>query len=377
MVRLRVLRGERKRVSKKPSSLTFQTKLPSSPTSKSSFVNLLTPKQISLIPSFERTVIIGFGVAACSAAVYCASALPSFNPLIIAEPDFGGQLRSAEVMRNWPGVAQTTTGSDLLTSLRSHVLRLGVRVLYSPVKSVRTNMWPYHIITQNGRTIVANSIILATGRRRSGLNLPGEASLLDRGVYLKSPISPSLFKGKTVIVVGTSRTAAWEALQLAPAADRVIIVCHKSKFSCGQDLQTVISQSNVNILLRTKPVAYATKDIDQVSILCGLEVSHSGIRRSLKANAVFVATNIVAQTSIVNGLNVTNRGYVMTERSDRTETNFPGLFAAGDIIKGNTKHAFMAAASGFMAALSVQRFLSVSFNISNVLRTITTTRITH
>ncbi|MGP1916841.1 MAG: NAD(P)/FAD-dependent oxidoreductase [Candidatus Hodgkinia cicadicola] len=377
MVKSRVVRGERKRASTKSTSLSLSVKLISSPTPKSNSIKLLTSKQFSLTLPFERTVIIGFGVAACTAAIYCSSALPSLNPLIIAEPEFGGQLCSADVIRNWPGVSQTTTGSDLLTSLRSHVLRLGVRVLNSSVTSVLTTMWPYHIITQTGRMIVANSIILATGRHRNGLNLPGEAVLLDRGVYLKSPTSLSPFVDKTVIVIGTSRTAAWEALQLALAARRVTIVCRKLKFSCGQDLQIVLNRSKVNIMLGVQPVAYATKDIPQVSTLCGLEVSRSGFRQSLKADAVFLATNITARTDIVNGLNVTNHGYVITKRVHPSETNFPGLFAAGDIVKGNSKHAFMAASSGFTAALAVQHFLSFPFTISEAIRRIVTPRITY
>ncbi len=110
-------------------------------------------------------------------------------------------------------------------------------------------------------------------------------------------------------------------------------------------------------MLNTKPVAYATKSVANVQTLCGLEVSNSNGSLTLKANAVFLATNITARTNMVSGLNVNAHGYVLTKGPTRTETNLPGLFAAGDIVKGNAKHAFVAAASGFSAALAVQRFL--------------------
>ncbi len=159
-------------------------------------------------------------------------------------------------------------------------------------------------------------------------------------------------------------------MQLTFAARRVTIVCRKAKFSCGQDLQNVLNRSNVTVMLNTKPVAYATKDIAQVQTLCGLEVSNSGSSLTLKANAVFLATNITARTNMVSGLNVNAHGYVLTKGPTRTETNLPGLFAAGDIVKGNAKHAFVAAASGFSAALAVQRFLSGSPSSIGSLRSV-------
>ncbi len=177
--------------------------------SKHICVKLLTLSQVPPIVTFERTVILGSGVAGTAAAINCSSTPQGVKPLVILGPEPVGQLRSAVVMRNWPGVMQPTTGLDLLTELYANALRNGVRFLPASVEFVSTEMWPYCIFTQSGHIIVANSVILATGRHRNGLNLPGEASLIDRGgVYLKSPTSPYLFEGKTVVVVGTSRTAA-------------------------------------------------------------------------------------------------------------------------------------------------------------------------
>ncbi|MGP1918153.1 MAG: NAD(P)/FAD-dependent oxidoreductase [Candidatus Hodgkinia cicadicola] len=357
--RRRPLREGRKDVNKTLTLMSSRIKFPLPSLPKGTSVQLSTSNQSLSLLTFERTVIIGSGVAASSAAAtLSASALPNCKPLVIAGPLFGGQLSSAQTLINWPGVIRPTTGQELLSSMHLHASLLGARVLATSVKLVNTEMWPYHIFTQNGRVIVANSIILATGRQRIGLNLPGEASLLERGVYLKFPLSINPFKGKNVIVIGTSRTAAWEALQLALAARRVTVVCRKAKFSCGQDLQTTLKRSNVNILLNVKSVAYATRDVNQFPTLCGLEVSHLGVSLSLQADAVFLATNITARTDMVQRLAVSSRGYVKTKHPIHTETNLPGLFVAGDIIKGNNKHAIMAAASGFAAALAVQRFLS-------------------
>ncbi|MGP1906438.1 MAG: NAD(P)/FAD-dependent oxidoreductase [Candidatus Hodgkinia cicadicola] len=370
---------KRKRANETSAPLAPQIKLPPLPAPKVNPAKPSTTKRLSLLPPFERTVIIGSGVAACTAASYCASSRPQFKPLVIAGPLFGGQLCSTSELVDWPGVLQTTTGLELLTKMHLQAAFLGVRLLTSSVEFVATDMWPYHVFTQSGHVIVANSIILATGRQRIGLNLPGEASLLGLGVFLNSPPSPYLFKGKAVIVVGTSRTAAWEALRLAVAARRVTIVCRKAKLSCGQDLQIALNRLNVNIMLNTNPVAYATKSSSNPPALCGLEVSRSGVSLSLQATAVVLATNITARTDIVRGLAVSDHGYVLTKHHTRTETNLPGIFAAGDIVKGNHKYALMAAASGLSAALAVQRFLSVrspSLSAMDILRSIVTPRIT-
>lgn len=82
-------------------------------------------------------------------------------------------------------------------------------------------------------------------------------------------------------------------------------------------------------------------------------------KREMEAGGLFFAIGHEPATKFLNGqLKTDADGYILTEPGT-TKTSVPGVFAAGDVQDRRWRQAITAAASGCMAALSVEHFLSV------------------
>ena len=82
--------------------------------------------------------------------------------------------------------------------------------------------------------------------------------------------------------------------------------------------------------------------------------------KELKVDGLFIAIGHDPATQLFKDqLNMDNEGYLVT-KSDSTETNIPGVFAAGDVKDKIFRQAVTAAGMGCMSALEAEKYLSHS-----------------
>ena len=78
----------------------------------------------------------------------------------------------------------------------------------------------------------------------------------------------------------------------------------------------------------------------------------------LKVDGLFIAIGHDPATALFkNQLDMDKEGYLIT-KSDSTETNVPGVFAAGDVKDKIFRQAVTAAGMGCMSALEAEKYLS-------------------
>ena len=78
----------------------------------------------------------------------------------------------------------------------------------------------------------------------------------------------------------------------------------------------------------------------------------------LKVSGLFVAIGHTPNTDFLKGIvEVDNEGYIVTSRD--MKTNIDGIWAAGDVQDHKYRQAITAAGSGCIAALEVERWLSL------------------
>ena len=125
-------------------------------------------------PSVENVVIVGTGCAGLTAAIYTGRA--NLSPLVLEGPLPGGQLTTTSEVENFPGFPEGVDGFQLMDNLRKQATKFGTRFEQALVTSVDFTSFPRKLIAGD-RTILAKTVIIATGASPRMTGIPGEKEL--------------------------------------------------------------------------------------------------------------------------------------------------------------------------------------------------------
>jgi thioredoxin reductase (NADPH) len=311
----------------------------------------MTPE--ASVPRHVRLAIIGSGPAGLTAAIYASRA--TLAPLVISGVPAGGQLMLTTDVENYPGFPEGIQGPELIVKMREQAARFGTEFLDSNVGAVDFSKRPFAIDTGLTGTILADSVIVATGANARWLELANEQRLRGHGVSACATCDGFFFKGKDVAAVGGGDSAMEEAMFLTKFASSVTVV-HRSGDLRASKIMQDRARQNPKISFRLHSIVEDVLGDDTVSGIALLHVP-TGKREKLKVQGLFLAIGHEPATEAFRGqLALDDKGYIRT--TDITRTSVEGVFAAGDVYDHRYRQAVSAAGLGCMAALDAEKWLA-------------------
>lgn len=297
--------------------------------------------------------IIGSGPAGYTAAIYSARA--GRNPVVITGMDFGGQIVKTFDLENYPGFTEKIDGVYLTEQMRGQAEIFGTKIITDTVKSVDFNSRPFKLFLENGDTIIADSVIIATGARVKKLGLENEDKFTSRGLSYCATCDGFFFKNKEVFLIGGGNSAVYEALHLSTLCKQVNVVHRRDYFTAEKIMQNhLFNTPNISVLWNNEVAEFMGDEK-----LTGLKLKNTitGEITEYKTDGVFIAVGNTPATDIFKGqVDLTDSGYIKTI-PDSTATNIDGVFAAGDVKNPKFKQVVVAASDGAKAAMEVESYL--------------------
>ena len=306
-------------------------------------------EKLSAKDAFD-VLVVGGGPAGAAAAIYAAR--KGIRTGVAAER-FGGQVLDTMAIENFISVNETE-GPKLARALESHVREYDVDIMNlqraAALIPASAEGGLHEIKLENGGSLKAKTLILATGARWREMNVPGEQQYRGRGVAYCPHCDGPLFKGKRVAVIGGGNSGVEAAIDLAGIVAHVTLIEFDSQLRADAVLQKKLhSLPNVTVITS----ALTSEVIGDGQKVTGLTYKdrNSSEFHNLELEGIFVQIGLLPNSDWLKGtVELTSRGEIIVDA--RGETSLPGIFAAGDVTTVPYKQIVIAVGEGAKASLS-------------------------
>lgn len=300
----------------------------------------------------RNVIILGSGPAGLTAALYAARA--NLAPLVVEGYEPGGQLTQTTLVENFPGFPEGIMGPDLMSAMRDQAARFGAEFVSGSATACDLKSQPLKVTVDHTTTYETKALIIATGASAKMLGVPGERELVGRGVSTCATCDGFFFRDKKLAVVGGGDSAMEEAIFLTKFASSVTVIHRRDTLRASKVMQDrAMANEKINFIWDT-----VVEEVLGDGKVSGLRLRNvkTGEESVFECDGLFVAIGHTPNTEIFAGqLELDERGYVVVR--DRTKTNIPGVFVAGDVQDQLYRQAVTAAGSGCMAALDCEKWL--------------------
>jgi thioredoxin reductase (NADPH) len=330
--------------------------------------------------SIDRTTIrdllvIGAGPAGLAAAVYASS--EGLDVLVLEAAAPGGQAGSSSKIENYLGFPTGISGQALAQRALTQAEKFGSQVAIART-AVRLlcDTAPFRVEFDNGQTVSARAIVIATGAEYRKLDLPELARFEGTGVYYGATyLEAQRCDTEEVIVVGGGNSAGQAATFLARTARHVHVLIRGPSLAASMSrylIRRIEETPNITLHTRTRLVALGGGDhLEEVTWLD----DSKGERETRPIRHVFSMAGAKPNTEWLHGcLRLDEKGFVLTgadltlsdpvtfadRRPLQFETSRRNVFAVGDVRAGSVKRVAAGVGEGSACIQLVHRALTGS-----------------
>ena len=285
-------------------------------------------------------IILGGGPTALGCAIYAARF--ALDLLVIGKV-YGGLIASTHVVENYPGIT-SVSGTEFMEMFRGHINSLNIPFITDEIRTIEKEE-NHFILKSYFMSFKAHAIVIATGSERKKLNIPGEEEYTGRGVSYCATCDGIFFKDKNICVIGGSDSAAKEALFLAQHAKRVFIIYRGEEIRAEPiNKKRVYANDKIEIIYNTNVIEIKGKESVNAVIFDN--------SKEFEVDGVFIEVGSTPNSEIAKnlGVKINENNEILINR--RSETNIPGIYAAGDVADAPFKQAITGVAEGVIAAYS-------------------------
>jgi thioredoxin reductase (NADPH) len=333
---------------------------------------------VSIDESQVRDVIIvGAGPAGLAAAVYAAS--EGLDALLIETEAPGGQAGSSSKIENYLGFPTGVSGQELASRAIAQAQKFGAKMLVArSVVRLNCDRRPYRVILEDGNTLSARAIVIATGAHYKKPNLANLNSFEGQGIYYGATyIEAQLCGGDDVIVVGGGNSAGQAAVFLSQTARRVYMLVRSGGLAETMSrylIQRITENPAIELHFNTEITGLeGGTQLERV----GWIDKTTGMTSVHDIRHLFIMAGASPRTEWLQGcVAMDKNGFILTGRDLETsgsnngrtwplargplmlETNLPAVFAVGDVRSGNVKRVASAVGEGAISVHLVHRALA-------------------
>jgi thioredoxin reductase (NADPH) len=320
-------------------------------------------------------LIIGAGPAGLAAAVYGAS--EGLDVLVLESEAPGGQAGSSSKIENYLGFPTGISGQELASRALTQAEKFGAELMIARrAKRLACERRPFAVEIDEGPSVLARTVIIATGARYRKLRVENLERFEGAGVYyFATPIEAQLCRDEEVVVVGGGNSAGQAAVFLARAARRVHVLVRADGLAESMSRYLVRRiEDNPAIAFQPHTEIVALEGANRLERVSWRD-NETGEVTTHEIRHVFSMTGADPSTGWLDGcVTLDGNGFVKTgpdlseedlaaahwpgARPPRLyETSVPGVFAVGDVRGGNIKRVASAVGEGSIAITFVHEAL--------------------
>jgi thioredoxin reductase (NADPH) len=324
---------------------------------------------------FYDLIVVGGGPAGLGAAVYGAS--EGLRTVLVEREATGGQAGQSSRIENYLGFPNGVSGSQLADRARRQARKFGAELLLTrDCVALEVHGSKRVLRFDDGSTIAAHAVVLATGVSYRSLGVAGAEGLTGRGVYYGSAMTEAAAcADQKVFIVGGANSAGQAAVFFAPYASSVHVLVRGPSLEASMShylIEQLAAIDNVHVHTCTVVAeAHGTDHLEEVT----LEDTRTGEPSVHPAGHLFVFIGGEPRTHWLDGvLARDDKGFIPTGPNliedgrrphgwtlDRDpyflESSLPGVFVAGDVRAESVKRVASAVGEGAMAVTLVHRYL--------------------